>query len=92
MYTYFNRFEFELTLKQAESGSHPGPCDRDIAELLQVPEIVAQFEKIDPADIAQELKEYGAWDEIELQDHDANRARILWIACGDIAEEARLSH
>lgn len=84
MYTYFNRFELKITKEQAKIGSHQGKCDDDIAYLLTLPEIARQFKKISPADIVDELKEYGAWDEVELSDHEANKARILWIACGDI--------
>lgn len=84
MYTYFNRFELNITKEQAKIGSHQGKCDDDIAYLLTLPQIARQFKKISPADIAAELKEYGAWDETELSDHEANKARILWIACGDI--------
>lgn len=87
MYASFNRFELKITKKQALQGSHPGPCDLDIAELLNVPAIKRQLNKI-PADlIATELKDYGAWDEQELSNHEENKARILWIACGDIREE-----
>jgi hypothetical protein len=87
MFTSFNRFELELTEDQARSGSHQGACDEDISYLLTLPEIQAQFEKISVMDIEQELSEYGAWDETELKDHDQNKARILWIACGDIVAE-----
>jgi hypothetical protein len=90
MYAPFNRFELKITKAQALQGSHPGPCDIDIVELLTVPAIRRQFKKIPADKIAAELKEYGAWDETELSDHEANKARILWIACGDIVEEHNL--
>lgn len=87
MYTSFNRFELELTEEQAHMGSHQGACDDDIAYLLTLPEIESQFDKISVFDLEKELSEYGAWDESELKDHEANKARILWIACGDIVAE-----
>lgn len=83
----FERFTIELTEEQYLSGSHPGSCDNDIAELLQVDEIRAQFETIKPESIRDELKEYGAWDDEELSDDQQNRARILWIACSNIRED-----
>lgn len=87
MYASFNRFELKITRAQALQGSHQGECYYDILVLLTVPAIRRQLNKI-PADmLAQELNEYGAWDETELSDHEANKARILWIACGDIREE-----
>lgn len=85
---YFDRFTLELTQEQAESGAHPGKCDDDIAELLKLPEIAAQIDALSPQDISAELKGFGAWDETELQDHDANRGRLLWIACGQLNEGA----
>lgn len=87
MYASFNRFELQLTKKQALQGSHSGACDLDIANLLQVPSIKRQFKKIDPDKIRLELHEYGAWDEVELSNDQDNQSRILWIACGDIREE-----
>jgi len=87
MIASFNRFEIKMTLSQAEGGSHSGRCDDDVKALSDCPKIRRQINKISPADIAAELKEYGAWDETELQDHDANIQRILWIAAGNISEE-----
>ena len=81
------KFELHITKKQAEQGSHPGGCDDDIKALLEIPSIRRQFAKINPEGIKAELKEYGAWDEEELNDVEANKARILWIACGNITDE-----
>jgi hypothetical protein len=80
------RIEIQMTLEQAQSGSHQGRCDEDVLALSRVPEIAAQLEKIDPSVLADELKEYGAWDEKERADHAQNLQRILWLACGDIVE------
>jgi hypothetical protein len=78
--------EIEMTMEQAESVSHPGPCDSDVKFLSNLPEISQQLAKIDPALLRKELKEYGAWDEKELSDHDQNLQRLLWIAGGDIRD------
>lgn len=85
------RIELEIERDDASSGSHQGQCDDDIQALLRVPYIADQLSEIDPALLASELKEYGAWDETELADHGQNLARILWIACGDITEEVTQS-
>lgn len=87
MYAIFNHFEIQMTRNQAESASHPGPCDSDVRDLLNDRKIARQLDKIAPEKIAAELKEYGAWDETELADHQANRERIIWIAASDISEE-----
>ena len=89
MYATFNRFGIELTKKQAKQGGHPGPCDDDIAYLLKDSGIASQLDSIPAASIHAELKEYGAWDDTELNDNAANRARILWIACGNILEDIK---
>ena len=80
------RIELNLTKKQANIGSHSGQCDNDIAYLRTLPNIKRQLNKIDKETLKNELKEFGAWDEIELDNHDENLTRILWIACGDIVE------
>jgi hypothetical protein len=89
MDAYFNRFTITMTKKQAESASHPGACDSDVAILLNTPSIRRQLDKIPAPDIAEELREYGAWDKAELTDEQANRARIIWIAAGNIREESK---
>jgi len=86
MWAHFNRFSIQMTLKQAKSASHQGRCDEDVEELLKDKKFRNQFKKIDPVSISAELEEYGAWDEEELKDVEANLQRITWIAAGDIVE------
>jgi len=81
------RIELKLTREQAMCGSHMGACDGDVAYLRTLPAIRRQLDKLEPAVVAEELKEYGSWDETELADHDENLSRLLWLACGDIVEE-----
>lgn len=76
-----------MTARQAESASHQGRCDDDVAFLLTMPAIRRQLDRIGPEAIRAELKEYGAWDQNELADDVQNRARIVWIAAGNICEE-----
>ena len=87
MIAQFERFEIEMTKDQAHTGSHQGQCDDDVAYLLTIPNICRQLDKIDPILLAAELAEYGAWGDEELQDHEQNKARIVWIAAGNIIEE-----
>jgi len=79
------RIELQITRAQAEACSHPGPCDSDVKALSENPRIARQLRKIDPALLAAELREYGAWDDDELKDHEQNIQRMLWIACEDIS-------
>jgi hypothetical protein len=87
--TSSGRIELRLTREQAATGSHPGACDADVAHLRTVPAIRRQLDKIAPDVLRAELREYGAWDAVELRDHDRNLSRILWLACGDIADAER---
>jgi len=87
MWASFNRFEIKMTLKQAQSASHPGPCDADVAALLKDRKILRQIHKLNTIAMRDELREYGAWNDDELSDFDANAARIVWIAACNIAEE-----
>jgi len=79
--------ELKLTKQQASKGAHQGRCDRDIMELRQVPVIRRQLNKLESSVVVDCLKDYGAWDEKELSDHEANLDRLLWVACGDIVEK-----
>lgn len=85
---YFERFVIELTRDEAQTGSHVGQCDDDIAWLRQQKNIDEQLCALSEEDVRSELEEYGAWDDEELADHDANLSRVLWLACGDIREQA----
>ena len=80
------KIEIEITKKQAIKGYHSGQCDQDIAELRQIPAIKRQLARINKAVLIDELKHWGAWAEEELQDHDENLDRFLWLACADIVE------
>lgn len=88
MWVSFNYIDgLEITKLQANKGHHSGQCDLDVAELCKDPKIQRQLKKIDPEQLKKELRQYGAWNEEELSDHNENLTRILWIACGDITDE-----
>jgi hypothetical protein len=80
------RIELNITKKQANQGSHQGPCDNDIDDLIHVPAIRRQLDKLDPQVVKTELEEYGCWNEEELSSHEINLQRILWLLCGDIVD------
>ena len=88
MYWSSSSGEIELKIfkSHATNCSHPGPCDNDVKELSDLPYIKKQLARIEPGKIAKVLSDYGAWDEIELQDNAQNIQRLLWIAAGDIAD------
>ena len=87
MFASFDRFELQMTLDQAKCGSHQGQCDDGVACLLTVPTIRRQLDKIGHEKIREELSHISDWSDAELDDKEACRARIVWIAAGNIVEE-----
>lgn len=79
----------ELKLRQSDLDSIPrhGPADEAIDVLVKEPHIAEQLDAYDADDIRKELKEYGAWDDEELQDDEQNRKRLLWVLIGNLQEE-----
>ncbi len=85
---YFNYIDcITLTLNIVNACSHSGQCDNDVKMCMQLPEIISQLNKIGSHQLIKELQQYGAWDMDELQDHQANLERILWIAANNIQDE-----
>jgi hypothetical protein len=80
------RIELQITKKQADSCSHAGQCDVDVEALKLNPSIARQLKKLDPVIVSAALKEYGAWNDLELSDHNDNLTRLLWVACCDVSE------
>lgn len=83
----YGLINLNITLADARSCSHSGQCDEDVAYLRTKPAFRRQIARLDPKRVADCLSEYGAWEPEELQDHDVNLSRLLWIACCDISEE-----
>lgn len=86
-YATFERFELYLTLDDALSASHHGECRFDVDALLKRHYIAVQLDRISCAKIREELREVGAWSEVELANDEENRARIVWCAACNIREE-----
>ena len=87
----FNRFEFRLPGQAVIDCAHSGACDDDVAHWAPK---VNRYEAGErhawaptPDKLRAELAEYGAWDDAELADDDANWRRIVWLAAGNIKED-----
>lgn len=84
----FDKFEINMSKEQAESISQGGKDAMPaVKELLKDPTVRKQLDALSPDDIRSELENYGAWDDDELADDEANKQRILWIAGGNISED-----
>lgn len=77
----------ELTEEVINLCSHQGQCDEDVKNCMLLPEVKKELAKIDPEALKKELEEYGAWDDEELENHEENLMRILWIAAGNAQDE-----
>ena len=86
MIAAFNRFEIEMTMAEAKDCTHSGACDLEVSDLLRSRKIQRQLNRIGNEKLSTELREYGAWSDSELTNFEANKARIIWIAAGDIVE------
>lgn len=84
----FNYIELELTEEVVNLICHSGDNTEDVKRCLELPEIAEQINKLDPKKIATELKEYGAWDDNELQNEQDNKERILWVGAWNIFDES----
>jgi hypothetical protein len=81
----FSRFDLDIPLWVALSCSHSGNCVDDIERATAVPELRAKLDALSATDVRAELREYG-FDNSDLVYHADNLRRILWLACGNIAE------
>ena len=86
IYASLNYFDLYFTRKDVDSMPLSGQCDDTAQAIAKKPYIVRQFAAIDNSVLIKELTEYGAWDDVELQDKQANIERIIWLACSDIKE------
>lgn len=81
------RITLMLRIGDARRAAHPGQCDHDVCELMRVPYVKRQVECWPPAVVEQELREYGAWSDSELSDHEVNVQRLLWLLAADVVEQ-----
>jgi len=73
----FERFTLEIPQEAIGDCSHQGACDEDVEHWQSK---IARPDECTEEALAEELREYGAWEDAELQDDDANWLRIVWIA------------
>jgi hypothetical protein len=79
--------ELAISRPHARSAYHQGQCDGDVEALSSVPYIAKQLAALKPERVVLTLREYGAWDDTQLADHNENLQRLLWLSCADIVEE-----
>lgn len=84
--SYFSRFTIEMKEEDSLHVSQPGvEASACVEEVLEEVYIKEQLAKITDSDLKEELRGYGAWE--DLEDRQENEMRIIWIAGGGIREE-----
>lgn len=78
--------EIAMTLQQAHDCSHMGDCEDDCRHLANEAAICDQLDALGNEQIAEGLKESGAWNTEELEDYRQNRVRAIWLAACEIKE------
>lgn len=78
--------DLRLTRKDAEMFNGNGEQSQQVEMLLSKKYIQKQVNELNDENLVKELSEYGAWDSDELQDHNENIKRWLWISAHDILE------
>jgi len=78
--------DLKLTRIDAQDCSHSGQCDDDVKRIMAKPYVARQLKNINPDQLIKELREYGAWDDFELTNHEDNLMRWTWISAGDITD------
>lgn len=89
-HTWFGseNLELELTEQQFMSIKHNGEdCSPQIEIIRKDPMIEEQLQKLNPKDVLEYLIEQGCWERFELNQHEHNLNKIVWIACEDTRRE-----
>lgn len=72
-------FEPSIPLSDLRAVSHQGQCDQDVAAFINAHSVTCE----DKDGLRQWLWQYGTWTETDLQDHEANLLRAVWLMAGD---------
>lgn len=84
--TSSGRIEIGFTKGQLDDLPMSGNVDAYVHRLSLETSLKKQLDAIDPEVLKDELAEYGAWDDEELEDHEENLQKILWLLGSDANE------
>ena len=68
--------------------AHSGDCKSNVRDTIALPEVAEVIDRLPRRDpwLVRELRETGAWTDAELEDHDLNVVRMVWIIACDAKE------
>lgn len=83
---YSSLYNFTIIIDRDDVNTiaHPGDSTDIVTTITR--KLSDQLDKIGPQAIRNELSEYGAWTDDELQNDDESRLCIVWIAACNLAE------
>ena len=76
----------DLPLECIEDCSSQGSVDEAVAYWAEDARVAPILAAIPAATLRAHCEDTGAWEGAELDDEDANRRRVLWLACCDFNE------
>ncbi len=85
VHVYFDRFTLSLPNECIDECAEPGVDASEPVGAWSTK--IGRPNECTPAALNAELREYGAWDDDERADDDANWMRIIWIASNNAREE-----
>ena len=75
-----------ITKAVANECSRSGDNEYSVNYYMNLPKYRKQLLKLDKEQVRNELNEYGAWEDDELENHEDNLQRLFWLACGNISD------
>jgi len=75
-----------ITKAVANECSRSGDNEYSVNYYMNLPKYKKQLLKLDKEQVRNELNEYGAWEDDELENHEDNLQRLFWLACGNISD------
>lgn len=83
---YMGIIELPFNSDQIEGIGESGDNEPAVDRCLEQCDVVNAILDSKREQLVSVLREYGAWSDDELQDHETNKQRIVWIAGSDIAD------
>ena len=86
-YVYQAGEELAIPREVMELCSQSGDMTKNVQDSLANNELIkSQYNALSEERVRYDLREYGAWSDDELSNHQDNLERLLWLACCDISE------
>lgn len=78
--------ELELTEEQFMSIPRGQDCSPEVKIIRQDPKVEEQLKRMSVESVKTYLFHFCCWEDDELNDHEENLDRLVWLACEDIRE------